>query len=95
MNAQELIEEARKVSGIPDIEDVADAIEAFYGNGIYDEIALFEGNEPESIVRIENWLLFTDSQGFTDVEECASIQEAEELLTKFARADQYANGEWF
>lgn len=95
MNAQELVEEARKVSGIPDIEDVADAIEAFYGNGIYDDIALFEGSEPKSIVRIENWLLFTDSQGFTDVEECASIQEAEETLLKFARADQYANGEWF
>lgn len=95
MNAQELIEEARKISGLPDIDSPEDAIEALYGEGIYSDFVAFEGSEPKSIIRIENWLLFTDSQGFVDAEECESIREAEDTLLTHARADQYANGEWF
>lgn len=95
LSEKELIEDARRISGLTDITDPADAIEAIYGNGVHDEIAVFEGCEPRSIVRVANWLLFTDEQGFTDASEYASDEDAQDELVKFARADQYMNGEWF
>lgn len=95
MTEKQLIEDARRVSGLADIDDPADAIEAMYGHGAHDEIVSLEGSEPASIVRVANWLLLTDSQGFTDAVECETVQEAEEEVNQFARADQYMNGEWF
>jgi hypothetical protein len=95
MTEKQLIEDARRVSGLVDIDDPAEAIEAMYGHGVHDEIVSLQGSEPASIVRVANWLLLTDSQGFTDAVECDTVQEAEEEVNHFARADQYMNGEWF
>jgi len=75
VNAEELLALAERIGEKP-VETATEALEVIYGHGAADEIESHEGQEPKSIVRVEEWLLYTDSQGFTDAEQCESIEEA-------------------
>lgn len=82
MKAEELIALAMRV-GETEVETPTEALEVIYGHGMADEVESYEGQEPKSIVRVEEWLLHTDSQGFTDVEQCDSTEEAIRTVENF------------
>lgn len=86
MTLDELMEFAEKVSESRP-ETVGMALEMIAGHGMADEEAGLEGQEPASIVRVEEWLLITDSQGFSEVERCESILEAELRVEQFEKGD--------
>lgn len=83
MTPQELIALAEKV-GETEVENEVEALEVIYGHGVADEVVGQEGFEPRSVVRIEEWLLWTDTQGFTDAERCETVEQAIEAVAKFA-----------
>lgn len=82
MTPAELIALAEKV-GETEVETEVEAMEVIYGHGLADEVVGQEGFEPRSVVRVEEWLLWTDTQGFTDAERCESVEQAIEAVTKF------------
>ena len=84
MTATELIALAEKV-GETEVETEVEALEVIYGHGVADEVVGHEGFEPRSVVRVDEWLLWTDSQGFTDAERCDSVEEAVKAVELFAK----------
>lgn len=87
MTLDELMEFAEKVSESRP-ETVVMALEMIAGHGMADEEVGLEGQEPASIVRVEEWILVTDSQGFSEAERCQSILEAELKVEEFEKGDQ-------
>jgi hypothetical protein len=57
-----------------------DVLEYFISQGDYNEIVSVEGSEPENAARIDNWILWTDSQGFKTAEEFECPEDAEENI---------------
>lgn len=84
MTPQELIALAEKV-GETEVETETEAMEVIYGHGCADEVVGHEGCEPRSVIRVEDWLLWTDTQGFTDVERCESVEEAIRSVERFGQ----------
>jgi hypothetical protein len=82
MNANELVALAERV-GETEVESVVEAMEVIYGHGVADDVVGHEGCEPKSVVRVEEWLLWTDTQGFTDAEQCESVEEAVRAVEAF------------
>lgn len=87
MTPQELIALAEKV-GETEVETETEALEVIYGHGVADDVVGHEGFEPRSVVRVEEWLLWTDTQGFTDAERCETVEEAERRVARFARTTE-------
>lgn len=85
MTLDELMEFAEKVSESRP-ETVLMAMELIVGHGMADEEYGREGSL-ESIVRVEQWLLTTDAQGYSEVERCGSILEAELRAEQFEKGD--------
>ena len=86
MTLDELMEFAERVSESRP-ETAGMALEMIAGHGMADEEIGLEGLEPASIVRVEEWILTTDSQGFAEVERCHSILEAELRVEAFEKGD--------
>lgn len=84
MTPQELIRLAEQV-GETEVESETEALEVIYGHGVADDVVGHEGFEPRSVVRVEEWLLWTDTQGFTDAERCETVEEAERRVERFAQ----------
>lgn len=84
MTPAELIALAEKV-GETEVETEVEALEIIQGHGAADEVVGHEGFEPRSVVRVDEWLLWTDAQGFTDAEQCGSVAEAMRAVEWFTK----------
>lgn len=65
-------------------DSVERALEILHGNGFSDDSFGVEGSEPQSVVRVENWLLLTDSQGFMEAERFQTNSLAEAAFEREA-----------
>lgn len=57
-----------------------DEVREAYLDGCEDDFIGFEGQEPKSIVRVGRYLLHTDSQGFEEIEEADTVEQAERFM---------------
>lgn len=69
MTEKELLDLARTNLGETDIDNVKDAVLAFHGHGVADgttgEVEAPSGH----VIRVDRWIVLTDSQGFTALED--------------------------
>lgn len=83
MTEEEFIRQARVDWPDDNIRTLLDALEAYYMNGVYDDIG---GNVDWSTghyYRIERWIVNTDSQGFKGLETYSSNLAAEAAIGRF------------
>ncbi len=96
MKESELIKLARVNLGEPEINTVLEALEAFYGHGFTD------GNSGDvetfgHFYRFHRWIVWTDNQGFHEVDtfatEAKAIAHFESLDREYAAT--FGTGECF
>ena len=64
--------------------DLKSALETHYGHGFADDQAGDVNEAPAHVYRVDRWLVWTDSQGFSDVDEYGTDGAAAEQLESFA-----------
>ncbi len=72
---------------VADIRYPKDALDAIWGHGGHDED---EGTVSEwpfkHVFRVANWLLWTDDQGFTEVEVLNNSDDAEQVIVEWLQS---------
>lgn len=91
---EQLIAEARKNLGEPDLETVKEACEAFYGHGFADESSGNVEAPTGHFYRVARWIAVTNSQGFTDLHEFETEAEAKaDFAERAAEYDEWDDEE--
>jgi len=82
LSEAEIIEQARVLDA--EVVSLVDALEAFYGNGFSDDSAGDVEYLDGHCYRVHRWLVWTDSQGFSDVSTFDTEVEAQAEIERYA-----------
>lgn len=89
MTAEELITLARENLGEPNIDNVTDAVLSFYGHGVPSDVTGHVEAPTGHVIRVDRWIVLTNEQGFTTLEDYDSEEIA---IARFASyEDAYAD----
>lgn len=91
MHTNELITTVRRNLGEPEIATVKDAILALHGHGVADDTTGNVEAPCGHVIRVDRWIVRTDSQGFTDLEEYGNVETARKWFAEYE--DDYADWE--
>lgn len=85
MDARDLIALARTNLGEKNIDNVKDAVLAFHGHGVADDVTGDVEASCGHVIRVDRFIVTTNDQGFTDLVEyadtslaCAAFAESED-----------------
>lgn len=78
MSETDIIEQARTDLEAEYVNDLVEALEAFYGHGVADQSSGDMEAPTGHFYRVHRWVLTTDSHGFREVAEFDSESEARE-----------------
>lgn len=82
MTEQELIRQARVDWPDDKIKNRMDACEAYYMNGVYDDIGGDVESSTGHYYRVDRWIVVTDNQGFKECNEFHTLELAEKAFTE-------------
>lgn len=89
MHGNDLILLARKNLGEPDIATVKDAVLAFHGHGVADDVTGDVEAPCGHVIRVDRFIVTTDERGFTDLIEYADAGLAVQAFAEYE--DEYAD----
>jgi hypothetical protein len=84
MTEKELLDLARTNLGEANIDNVKDAVLAFHGHGGADATTGEVEAPTGHVIRVDRWIVVTDSEGFSELEE---YESADQALVAFADYD--------
>jgi hypothetical protein len=89
MNAGDFITTVRRNLGEPELSTVKDAVLALHGHGVADDVTGDVEAPTGHVILADRWIVLTNSQGFTTLEDFDSAETARERFAAYE--DAYAD----